>query len=96
VPSWRGAIGNIFSGLGVILFVFGIPYLLSRPAQSRRERVGLMFFGLGSIMLFFIAVGALLPSRFADRGSGFWDSRGAHPPDRDRHVYPAIRLSSLR
>ena len=31
-----------------------------------------MFFGLGGIVFFFIAVGALLPLRFADRAPGFW------------------------
>ena len=32
-----------------------------------------MFFGLGGAMFFMMMVGALLPSRFADRGCGFLD-----------------------
>jgi len=72
VPSWRSAISEILAGLGFIFFALAIPYGLSRPAQTRRQRAALMFFGLGGIMFFLMSVAALLPSRFADRGAGFW------------------------
>lgn len=72
VPSWRGAMRDIPAGLGFIFFAFAIPYLVSQPARTRRQRASLMFFGLGGIMFFFMAVGALLPSRFADHSPGIW------------------------
>jgi hypothetical protein len=64
---------DTLSGIGLIFFALAIPYGLSRPAQTRRQRASLMFFGiLGGIMFFIIAIDALLPSRFADHGVGFW------------------------
>jgi hypothetical protein len=63
---------EILTGIGLVFFAFGIPYLLSQPARTRRQRAALMFFGLGGIVFFIIAFGALLPSRFADYGPGFW------------------------
>jgi hypothetical protein len=72
VPSWRGAMRDIPAGLGFIFFAFAIPYLVSQPARTRRQRASLMFFGLGGIMFFIMAVGALLPSRFADHSPGIW------------------------
>ena len=72
VPSWRGAMRDILAGLGFIFFAFAIPFGLSRPAQTRRQRGSLMFFGLAGMAFFLMAVAALLPSRFADHGVGFW------------------------
>jgi hypothetical protein len=63
---------TILAGIGLVFFTFGIPYLVSQPARTRRQRAALMFFGAGAVVFFVIAVGALLPSRFADRGLGFW------------------------
>src|SRR5216684_7422569 len=63
---------NIFAGIGLVFFAFGIPYLVSQPARTRRQRAALMFFGLGGIMFFLMMVGALLPSRFADHSPGIW------------------------
>ena len=44
----------------------------SQPARTRRQRAALMFSGLGGLAFFIMVVGALLPSRFADHGAGFW------------------------
>lgn len=72
VPSWRNAIRDILAGGGFILITLGLPYLLSQAARTRRQRAALMFFGLGGVVFFIIAIGALLPSRFADRSPGLW------------------------
>ena len=58
VPSWRGAIRNIVAGLGFTLIAAGLPYLLSQPARTQRQRAALMFFGLGGGMFFLMVVGA--------------------------------------
>ena len=63
---------DVLAGIGLVFFAFGIPYLLSQGARTRRQRAALMFFGLGGIMFFIMAIGALLPSRFADHSPGFW------------------------
>ena len=72
VPSWRSPMRDVLAGIGLVFFAFGIPYLLSQGARTRRQRAALMFFGLGGIMFFIMAIGALLPSRFADHSPGFW------------------------
>lgn len=72
VPSWRSPMRDVLAGVGFIFFAFAIPYGLSRPAQTRRQRGSLMFFGLAGMAFFLMAVAALLPSRFADHGVGFW------------------------
>jgi hypothetical protein len=72
VPSWRSAISDMLAGIGLVFFAFGIPYSVSQPARTRRQRAALMFFGLGGVMFILMAVAALLPSRFADHGAGFW------------------------
>lgn len=62
---------TVLAGLGLVFFTFGIPYLVYQLARTRRQRAALMFFGVGTVVSFVIAVGAQFPSRFADSGPGF-------------------------